>query len=49
MTLKEAAEQLLMKMKKTRFKDLVEVPTDCVEALQKALKAENQKEVNKDA
>lgn len=49
MILKEAVEQLLRKTKKTRFEDLVEVPTDCVEALQKALEAENKKEVNKDA
>lgn len=48
MTLKEAVEQLLMKARKTRFEDLVEVPTDCVEALRKALE-EDQKEVSKDA
>ena len=49
MNLKSAAEQLLAKTRKTRFEDLVEVPADCVEALQKALKAENNKEVKKDA
>lgn len=49
MNLRSAAEQLLMKARKTRFDDLVEVPTDCVEALRKALEAENKKEVNKDA
>ena len=49
MNLKSATEKLLKNIRKTRFDDLVEVPKDCVEALQKALKAENQKEVNKDA
>ena len=49
MNLRSAAEQLLMKARKTRFDDLVEVPTDCVEALRKALEAENKKEMNKDA
>lgn len=49
MSLKDAAVELLMKARKTRFDDLVEVPTDCVEALRKALEAENKKEVSKDA
>ncbi|MCH4096021.1 MAG: hypothetical protein LKE88_05190 [Acidaminococcus provencensis] len=49
MNLKSATEQLLKNIRKTRFNDLVEVPADCVEALQKALEAENKKEVNKDA
>lgn len=49
MLLEEAAKQLLRKTKKTRFEDLVEVPADCVEALRKALEAENNKEVSKDA
>lgn len=48
MTLKEAVEQLLRETKKTRFEDLLEVPTDCVEALRKALE-EEQKGVNQDA
>lgn len=49
MTLRSAAVELLEKVKKTRFDDLVEVPADCVEALRKALEAENNKEVSKDA
>lgn len=49
MTLRSAAVELLEKAKKTRFDDLVEVPADCVEALRKALEAENNKEVKKDA
>lgn len=49
MSLKRAAAQLLAKTRKTRFEDLVEVPADCVEALRKALEAENNKEVKKDA
>lgn len=49
MTLKSAAARLLEKARKTRFDDLVEVPADCVESLRKALEAENNKEVKKDA
>lgn len=49
MTLKSAAAQLLAKARKTRFDDLVEIPADCVEALRKALEAENNKEVSKNA
>lgn len=49
MTLKSAAVEPLEKAKKTRFDDLVEVPADCMEALRKALEAENNKEVKKDA
>lgn len=49
MTLKNATEQLLKNIRKTRFNDLVEVPANCVEALRKALEAENNKEVSKDA
>lgn len=49
MTLKNATEKLLKNIRKTRFNDLVEVPADCVEALRKALEAENNKEVSKDA
>lgn len=49
MNLKIATEQLLKNIRKTRFNDLVEVPADCVEALRKALEAENKKEVSKDA
>lgn len=49
MNLKSATEQLLKNIRKTRFDDLVEVPKDCVEALRKALEAENKKEVKKDA
>lgn len=49
MNLKSAAAQLLAKTRKTRFDDLVEVPTDCLEALRKALEAEDKKEVKKDA
>lgn len=49
MNLRSAAERLLMKARKTRFEDLVEVPTDCLEALRKALEAEDKKEVSKDA
>jgi len=49
MNLKIATEQLLKNIRKTRFNDLVEVPADCVEALRKALEAENNKEVSKDA
>lgn len=48
MTLKEVVEQLLRETKKTRFEDLKEVPTACVENLRKALE-EEQKEVKKDA
>lgn len=48
MSLKRAAAQLLAKTRKTRFDDLVEVPAACVEALRKALEAENKKEVSKD-
>lgn len=49
MNLKIATEQLLKNIRKTRFNDLVEVPADCVEALRKALEAENNKEVSKNA
>lgn len=48
MTLKNAAVELLLHTRETRFDDLVEVPTDCVESLRKALEAENKKEVSKD-
>ena len=47
MTLRSAAVELLEKAKKTRFDDLVEVPADCLEALRKALEADNNKEVKK--
>ena len=47
MNLKSATEQLLKNIRKTRFNDLVEVPADCVEALRKALEAENNKEVSR--
>lgn len=48
MNLKSATEQLLKNIRKTRFDDLVEVPTAYVENLRKTL-AEEQKEVGKDA
>lgn len=49
MSLKSAAVELLLHTRETRFEDLKEVPADCVEALRKALEAENNEEVKKDA
>lgn len=49
MTLKSAAVELLEHTRETRFEDLKEVPTAYEEALRKALEAENEKEVSKDA
>lgn len=49
MTLRSAAVELLLHTRETRFEDLKEVPADCVEALRKALEAENNKEVSEDA
>lgn len=59
MSLKSAAVELLLHTRETRFEDLKEIPTACVENLRKALaeeasneKAEGtdgEKEVNKDA